>query len=539
MAARYDYVIVGAGSAGCVLANRLTAGGRFKVLLLEAGGSDRSLWVRMPIGYGKAFYSKRLNWMYTTEPDPGTHGRVSYWPRGKVLGGSSSINAMLYVRGQPEDYEEWAALGNPGWGWRDVLPYFIRSESHAWGASEYHGGSGPLHVADVSSYLHPLCKSFLAGCEQAGFPLNRDFNGPRQEGVGNYQITTHRARRVSTSRAFLKPAMRRSNLRVVTHGHVTRVLLEGRRARGVEYRHRNETRTALAGREVILSAGAVNSPQLLMLSGVGPAAKLKALGLPVVLDNPAVGNHLQDHLGMDYIYKSRKPTLNNELYPLRGKLWAGARYVLMRRGPLCLSVNQSGGFVRTRPEYPRPNMQLYFSPVSYLRKPPDKRPLMKPDPYPAFLLGISPTRPESRGHLTLRSADPLAAPEIHPNYLSADRDLEDMLDGVRLLRTLAATAALSTVIEEELVPGMAVKSREDMIEDIRRRCGTVFHPAGTCRMGPDPKQAVVDPRLKVHGVDNLRVIDASIFPTLISGNTNAPAIMVGEKGADLILEDAR
>lgn len=537
MPADYDFIIVGAGSAGCVLANRLTENGRFNVLLLEAGGSDYNPWIQIPIGYGKTFYSKRVNWMYTTEPDPGTNGRVSYWPRGKVLGGSSSINAMVYIRGQPQDFDEWAAQGNPGWGWRDVLPYFMKSESHAWGASEHHGDSGPLRVTDVSRHLHPLCGSFIAGCREAGIPENRDFNGATQEGVGNYQITTHGARRMSASRAFLRPAIRRRNLTVVTGAHATRVLFEGRRATGVEYRHRHRIRSARAGREVILAAGAINSPQLLMLSGVGPADELKALGIDPLHDSPAVGRHLQDHLCMDYIYRSRIPTLNNELYPWWGKLWAGARYVLMRRGPLCLSVNQSGGFVRSRQEYTRPNLQLYFSPVSYLKAPPGKRPLMRPDPYPAFLLSISPTRPTSRGRLTLRSADPLAPPVIHPNYLSTEKDLQDMLDGVHLIRSIAAMPALSAVIEREMIPGPAVQSPEELLDDVRERCGTVFHPVGTCRMGPHPGHAVVSHELKVHGLASLRVVDASVFPTLTSGNTNAPAVMVGEKGADLVLDD--
>jgi len=538
MAGEYDYVIVGAGSAGCVLANRLTANGRHRVLLLEAGGSDYHPWVQIPIGYGKAFYSRRLNWMYTTEPDPGTAGRVSYWPRGKVLGGSSSINAMVYVRGQPQDFDEWAAQGNPGWGWREVLPYFLRSECHTWGESEFHGGSGPLRVADVSDQHHPLCRSFLEGCKEAGLPLNPDFNGAAQEGVGSYQITTHGARRMSASRAFLRPAMRRRNLTVITGAHATRLLFEGIRTRGVEYRRRGRTFTAAAGREVILASGSVNSPQLLMLSGVGPAQELKGLDIEPLLDSPAVGRHLQDHLCMDYIYRSRQPTLNNELYPWWGKLRAGLRYVLAHSGPLCLSVNQSGGFVRTRDDYTRPNIQLYFSPVSYLKAPPGKRPLMRPDPYPAFLVSVSPTRPTSRGHLALRSADPQAPPAIHPNYLATGKDLQDMLEGVGLIRRLAGTRAMSAVIEAEMLPGPGITEPEALLDDVRERCGTVFHPVGTCRMGPDPAQAVVDHRLRVHGLSGLRIVDASVFPTLTSGNTNAPAIMVGEKGADLVLDDA-
>lgn len=538
MPAEYDYIIVGAGSAGCVLANRLTENGRHRVLLLEAGGDDRSFWIDMPIGYGKTFYDRRFNWMYSTEADPGTGGRAAYWPRGRVLGGSSSINAMVYIRGQAEDFDEWAAEGNPGWGWRDVLPYFIKSECHDWGGSEHHGDAGPLHVADVGRDLHPLCERFIAGGREAGFAHNRDFNGATQEGVGTYHITTHGGRRMSASRAFLRPAMKRGNLTVLTRAHATRVTFEGRCAQGVEYVRGNSGHHATARREVIVAGGAVNSPQLLMLSGIGPGQTLQSLGIAAVQDNPAVGRHLQDHLGMDYIYRSRQPTLNNELGPWWGKLWAGLRYVLWRRGPLSLSVNQGGGFVRTRDDCERPNMQLYFSPVSYLRLPPGKRAMMRPDPYAGFLLGVSPTRPTSRGYLTLRSADPFAPPMIHPAYLSTDEDLETMLEGVHLLRALAGTKSLAQVVEEELVPGSAVQGRDALTDDIRKRCSSIFHPIGTCRMGPDPTQAVVSPELKVHGVEGLRVIDASIFPTLTSGNTNAPAIMVGEKGADLVLADA-
>jgi len=537
MPAEYDYIIVGAGSAGCVLANRLSESGRHRVLLLEAGGGDRSFWINMPIGYGKTFYDRRFNWMYTTEPDPGLNDRGAYWPRGRVLGGSSAINAMVYIRGQAADFDDWAAEGNPGWGWDDVLPCFIRSECHDWGTSAYHGDSGPLHVSDVSRDLHPLCEQFVAGCREAGFACNPDFNGASQEGVGTYHITTFRGRRMSASRAFLRPAMKRRNLTVLTRAQASRVTFEGRRAHGVTYLRGNAVHNAFARREVILAGGAVNSPQLLMLSGIGPGAMLQSLGIDVLQDSPAVGRYLQDHLGMDYIYRSRRPTLNNELYPWWGKLWAGLRYLAARRGPLSLSVNQAGGFVRTRPDCERPNMQLYFSPVSYLRLPPGKRAMMRPDPYPGFLLGVSPTRPTSRGYLTLRSADPLAAPAIHPCYLSTEEDLETMLEGVALLRTLAATPSLSALVEEELVPGPAVRDREALIDDIRRRCSSVFHPVGTCRMGPDPARAVVNPGLKVHGVEGLRVIDASVFPTLTSGNTNAPAIMVGEKGADLVLSE--
>lgn len=534
----FDYVIVGAGSAGCVLANRLTANGRHRVLLIEAGGSDRRFWIRTPIGYGRTFYDNRVNWMYLTEPDPETNARVSYWPRGKVLGGSSSINAMVYIRGQPGDFDDWEAAGNPGWGWKHVLPYFQKAENNALGGGDLRGVGGPIDVADASASMHPLCQVYLRGCAELGFEIVKDMNGPRNECVGLYQITTKNGVRASAATAYLRPAMGRPNLRVVTEAHTTRILFEGSKAVGVEYVRGGQTERALAGREVILSAGSANSPQLLQLSGVGPAALLRRHGIPVVKDMPAVGKNLQDHLGMDYLYRSRLPTLNDQLYPWHGKLRAGLRYVLTRRGPLSLSVNQGGGFIRTRSDLTRPNLQLYFSPVSYLKAPPGTRPLMNPDPYSAFLLGFSTCRPLSRGHIEIGSANPFAPPKIHPEYLTAPEDLAELLDGVRFMRKLAATPAMRSIIEAELKPGPEVQSEEELIEDIRKRCGTVFHPVGTCMMGADVARSVVDSRLRVHGLAGLRVIDASIFPNVTSGNTNAPTIMVAEKAADIVLADA-
>lgn len=456
----YDFIIVGAGSAGCVLASRLTESGRFSVLVLEAGGSDRRFWITVPIGYGKTFYDARYNWKYLTEPDPGTDGRVSYWPRGKVLGGSSSINAMVYIRGQAEDFDGWAAAGNPGWSWRDVLPYFKKSEDFAQGVSEFHGAGGPMHVSDTSGQVHPICRDYLAAGQQAGLPLNNDFNGASQEGVGLYQILTRSGFRVSSARAFLRPAMHRRNLAVKQHAQATRIVFEGQRAVGVEYRERGLPKSARCRGEVILAAGAINSPQLLQLSGVGPASLLQSMGIPVVLNQTAVGANLQDHLCVDYLYRSRRATLNNLLRPWWGKLRVGIEYVLSRGGPLALSVNQAGGFFRTSPSLTRPDMQLYFSPLSYIKAPPGKRVLMSPDPYRGFLLSVSPCRPDSRGRLEIRSPDPLAAPAIHPNYLSTQHDVDDMLRGVRFLRQLAAAPALATLIEEELKPGPGVQGDE-------------------------------------------------------------------------------
>ncbi len=362
----YDYIIVGAGSAGCVLANRLSESGAYKVLLLEAGGSDRRLWIQMPIGYGMSFYNPRVNWMYRTEPEAALNGRQGYWPRGKILGGSSSINAMVHIRGQVADFEEWQALGNPGWGWNDVLPYFKKSEDFARGGDGWRGTGGPLHVADVSADCHALCDTYLRACDEIGLSRTPDFNGPTQEGVGLYQITMRGGWRMSASRAYLWPARKRHNLKVETQAQATRILFTGTRATGVAYGQHGSAKTA-QGREIILAAGAINSPQLLQLSGVGPAQALKRHGIDVVLDSPAVGRNLQDHLCIDHLYRSRQATLNQELGTWWGRFCVGLNYVTRRRGPLSISVNQGGGFIRTRPDLKRPNIQLYFSPLSYTR----------------------------------------------------------------------------------------------------------------------------------------------------------------------------
>jgi choline dehydrogenase len=534
----FDYVIVGAGTAGCVVASRLSEDPKATVLLLEAGGSDMSIWIQMPIGYGRTFFNRRINWMYDTAPVPGLGGRSSYWPRGKVVGGSGSINAMVYVRGQPRDFEDWKALGNPGWGWDDVLPYYKKSEDFD-RYSAHHGRGGPQHVTEITPYVHPICYSFIEAAEELGFPRSSDFNGNHPEGVGIYQINTRGGWRASTANAFLHPARRRKNLKLQTKALARRVLFEGKRANGVEYALGGEVRQVRARREVILCGGAINSPQLLMLSGIGDPAQLKAVGIEPLVAARAVGRNLQDHLAISYFYKVRTATLNDVLHPLMGKALAGLRYLFDRAGPLSMSVNQSGGFVRSDPSQPHPNLQLYFSPVSYTKTPLAERKLLNPDPFSAFLLSHNPCRPTSRGHIELASADPAAHPLIQPNYLSTEHDIAEVLAGNRLLRRIAATRPLADVITEEIVPGPAVSGDDQQLEDFRQRADTVYHPTSTCMMGARASDAVVDHRLRVFGVDGLRVIDASIFPTITSGNTNAPTVMVAEKGAAMVVEDAR
>ncbi len=533
----YDFIIVGAGSAGCVLANRLSKDPSNKVLLIEAGGTDRRFYINMPIGYGKTYYQKSVNWMYTAEPSPDAGNRPSYWPRGKVLGGSSSINAMVYVRGNPKDFDNWSAAGNSGWSYSELLPYFKRMESWQNGGDKYRGSEGPLNVSDVSSQLHPLCQNFIAAGEEIGLSFNPDMNGEEQEGVGHYQITTHLGRRMSTSRAYLRPVMKRKNLTVIMKAQVTRILFKGNQAVGVEFKKNKIIQQVKANREVILSAGAVNSPQLLLISGVGPESVLMDAKVPIVHHSPAVGKNLQDHLGVSYFYKSKVPTLNDQLRPWWGKLLQGARYILTRTGPLSLSVNQSGGFVRTRVGLKSPNIQLYFSPVSYSLEPPGRRAMLNPDPFSAVLLGVSNCKSNSRGQIRIKNDNPMEPPIIEPNYLSHKDDVRDLLDGVKLLRKLAQTKSFSKVIYDEFRPGPDCKSDSELIEDIKENAWTVFHPSSTCRMGPDPLKNVVDSSLKVYGIKGLRVADASVFPELISGNINAATIMIGEKASDLILED--
>lgn len=536
-----DYVIVGAGSAGCVLANRLSANGRYRVLILEAGGSDRSpfaaFWTHLPIGYGKTYYDDRVNWRYYTEAEPALGGESSYWPRGRVLGGSSAINAMVWVRGHPRDFDDWGSVAT-GWSWRDVAPVFKRLENWSGPPHSDRGSAGPQAVYDMSQEVHPTCQAYLQAAQQSGYPIVDDYNASSMEGASIYQITTHKGLRASSARAYLHPATGRPNLEVKTRAMVTGLLWEGRRVAGVRWRSAAVDYQVRCAREVILAAGAVASPLILQRAGIGDPKLLAAQGIDLRQASPHVGQNLQDHLGTDALYRARVPTLNQALGSWRGRIHAALKYAVTRRGPLSLSVNHAGGFVRSHDHIEFPDVQLYFSPLSYSRAVPGTRRLASPDRYPGFLLGSNACRPTSRGDVRIRSRDPYEAPVIQPRYLSTDYDRAITLAGMRIVRKLVSAPALASIIEHEIRPGMDCDSDEDMLAYFRESAWTVFHPCGTCCMGDDPARSVVDARLRVHGVAGLRVADASVFPNVTSGNTNAPSIMVGERASDLILEDA-
>jgi choline dehydrogenase len=530
---QFDYIIVGAGSAGCVLAERLSADGRARVLVLEAGGTDRRFWIKTPIGYGRTFADAAVNWKYQTAPNPGLNGRSIYWPRGRVVGGSSSINALVYCRGMPADFDDWRQMGNAGWGWDDVRPYFEKSERRV-DAAGHAGGDQPLDVKDVTPFLHPMRRNWLDAAGELGLPLTDDFNGAHPEGFGCYQVTIRDGLRRSAADAFLRPALRRPNVRLETGAWASKIRFDQRRAVGVEYVRGGAPQFAAANREVILCGGTVNSPQLLQLSGIGPAATLAAAGIAPLLDNAAVGGNLQDHLAVVYSFKATQPTLNDELHSRTRQMIAGLRYLLARRGPLALSVNQFGGFARADPSGSRPDVQLYFNPVTYGAGD-AARTRIEVDAFPGFYLCFQPTRPTSVGRIDIESADFRRAPHIAPNYLSTDKDVADVMHGGRLLQTIARTRAIRSLILEPLAPDLDALGPDELVADFRARASTVYHPVGTCRMGRAAGESVVDASLRVHGMERLRVVDASVFPTVTSANTNAPTIMVAQRAADLIL----
>ncbi|MBS0325539.1 MAG: choline dehydrogenase [Proteobacteria bacterium] len=526
----YDYVVVGAGSAGCVLANRLSANGRHSVLLLEAGPRDNYIWIHIPIGYGKTMFHPVYNWGFYTEPDPNMHGRKIYWPRGRGLGGSSSINGLIYVRGQAEDYDHWAALGNHGWAWKDVLPYFIKSESNDLGAGPYHGADGPLSASSIGA-KHELVEAFIRGAEDLGIPRRADFNTGEQEGVGYYQLTTRHGWRCSTAVGYLKPARGRANLAVETDAHVTAVVMEGTRAAGVSYEQNGATHTVRAAKEVLLCAGALQSPQLLQLSGIGPAELLQRHGIPVVADLRGVGQNLQDHLQLRLIYQCTKPiTTNDDLHSVFREMKIGLQWLLFKKGPLAIGINQGALFARALPESKTPDVQFHFGTLSA------DLAGAKPHDFSGFTMSVCQLRPESRGTVEIKSRNAKEPPAMQPNYLSAEIDRRTAVAGMKLARRIAAAPGMAPYVKSEYKPGPATATDADLLEFARENGATIFHPTGTCKMGNDA-MAVVDDRLRVRGIAGLRVVDCSIMPTLVSGNTNAPIVMVAEKASDMILED--
>ena len=522
----YDYVVVGAGSAGCVLANRLSARRELRILLLEAGGSDRHPLIQMPAGIVLLLGNRHINWRYRTEPEPQLLERRLYWPRGRVLGGSSTLNAMCYTRGHRLDYEEWAAAAAPGWGYAGVLPFFIRAEDHQGGASEYHGVGGPLSVEELR-YRNPLSPLFVEAGVACALPRNVDFNGAHQEGVGFYAVTQRSGRRCSASMAYLNPARRRPNLTIRTESLATRVLFTGSRASGVEYLREGRPERALAEREVLLAGGAIGSPQLLLLSGVGPPAELEALGIAVTAASHEVGRNLQDHLDFCTVNQCTQPLTYD--FSRGEALAVGVRYFLTRSGPGVSNIAEAGAFART-PRAPdaRPDVQLHFVPAQLDDHGRNRL------PGHGFTVHACVLRPASRGAVRLRSARPQDPPRIQPHYLSEPADLEVLLEGVRLSREIIAAAPLAAYRGREVFPGEGVSERRELEAIVRRKAETIYHPAGTCRMGSDAA-SVVDAELRVRGVEGLRVVDASVMPRLIGGNTNAPTIMIAEKAADLIL----
>ena len=534
----FDYVIVGAGSAGCVLADRLTADGKYSVLLLESGGSDARFWVKVPLGYAINIKNPALNWGYQTAPDPELRARSIAWPRGRMIGGSSSLNAMAYVRGLPKDFDDWAAAGADGWGWDNVRAAYDRMETHSEITPQGRQvrGHGPVVVSDLSDQMAPFSSHFLTAARQAGYPVISDMNAPDVDGIGYYRSTVRNGFRWSAADAFLRPARRRPNLCVLKNADVERLIYDSGVVTGVAFRRGGEVQKAVARKEVIVSAGAINSPKLLQISGLGPAGLLRRHGIRVVRDLSQVGRGLQDHLAVSYQFETYTPTLNNTLGSLFGRLRAGAKYVLTRKGPLSVPVNQVGGFVRSEPQFNVPDLQLYFNPVSYSVS---TSGAVNVDKTGGYQISAQQCRPTSTGVIEIKSSDVQDAPLIMPQSLTTEDDRFAAIRAGCTLQRLAKTPSLQAVTTQPKAPDLMALDDVGLLEDFRERASTVYHPTCTCRMGRTVQDSVLDARLRVRGVSGLRVVDASAFPNITSGNTNAPTMMLAMRAADLILEDAR
>ena len=527
----FDYIIIGAGSAGCVLANRLSANPKHSVCLIEAGPPDYSPWIHLPIGYGKTMWDPSVNWKFHTEPDPEMNNRPIYWPRGKCLGGSSSINGLIFIRGQKEDYDHWHDLGNDGWSWDEVLPYFKKAEGNDRLGEPLHSQIGPLRASSIKK-THPLVEAFIKSANQLGVPTTDDFNNLQQEGVGYYQLSTHNGLRCSAAKAYLKPIKSRQNLRIITNAQVSKILFKDQQAVGIEYIQRGSKHQITSQKEIILSAGALQSPQLLQLSGIGPASLLQKFGIPIVHDSPGVGKNLQDHLQYRLIYElNQNISTNVELSSLMGRIKIGLDWLLFRSGPLSIGINQGGLFTKVMPQSKTPDIQFHLATLSA------DMAGGKVHPFPGFTMSVCQLRPESRGYVEIVSPDPLIPPKMVANYLTTEHDRATSIAAVKFARKIAQTNPLQGLIRREIKPERA-ESDEDLLEFCRNNGATIFHPTGTCQMGPSQqKDAVLDCELRVRGVGGLRVVDCSAMPTLPSGNTNWPAVMMGERAADLILQD--